>query len=310
MTQSSKCKILVLGGSGFLGRLFAAHFSSDDRYELHYLVHRTRPDWLAEAASVNIIDAREEHTFSALPKMRSRDVAVNMLRPDGSGWCLDYTKSALSALTKTGIERFVHLSSIDIYNGSTAKFIDEHTAPMPDNAYAREHCQIEDLLRASPLSLSVLRLGAVFGDGGRNVVSFFNEAQKAPLLKLGLRQALYGRRRMHLVSAASVLSAVAYALAHTSESGTLLVTDDDDERNNFAYMNEKILRFCNRPDLSNVPELPLFCLSLALKVRGQSTVLPSRRFSADLLDRAGIKRPDFGTELDLYLEKLSLRAVQ
>ncbi len=309
MTETPQRSIVVLGGTGFVGRLFAAEFSSNPEYELHYLVHRNKADWLTDAA-VNVVDIREGHARSALGELPNCDVAINMLRPDGSGWCLEFLKTLLPALCQAGIKRLVHLSSIDIYNGSHATFIDERSIPMPDNAYAQEHCQIEDLLRTSSMALSVLRLGAVYGVGGRNVISFFNEAQVAPLWKLGLRRALYGRRRMHLVSVASVLSAVRYALDQTGEHGTLLVTDDDDERNNFAYMHESILRFCGRANLESLPQLPSFCLEMALKARGQSTVLPRRRFSTELLERAGIKRPDFATELDLYLEKLAFRGLQ
>ncbi|MHC5232436.1 NAD-dependent epimerase/dehydratase family protein [Brucella sp. LJL56] len=309
MTEASQRSIVVLGGTGFMGRLFAADFSSNPECELHYLVHRSKADWLTDA-SVNVVDIREGHLRSALGELSNCDVAINMLRPDGSGWCLDFLKTLLPALGQAGIKRLVHLSSIDIYNGSHAQFIDEESAPMPDSAYAQEHCQIEDLLRASSMALSVLRLGAVYGEGGRNVISFFNEAQAAPLWKLGLRRALYGRRRMHLVSVASVLSAVKHALVQTGKYSTLLVTDDDDERNNFAYMHERILHVCGRGNLDSVPQFPSFCLEMALKARGQSTVLPRRRFSTELLERAGIKRPDFATELDLYLEKLAFRGVQ
>lgn len=309
MTGRSQRSIVVLGGTGFLGRLFAADFSSNPEYELHYLVHRNKADWLADT-SVNVVDLREGHALSALRRLRDCDVVINMLRPDGSGWCLDFMKTLLPALCQAGMQRLVHLSSIDVYNGSHALFIDEQSVPVPDSAYAREHCEIEDLLRASSMALSVLRLGAVYGEGGRNVISFFSEAQAAPLWKLGLRRALYGRRRMHLVSVASVLSAVRYALVQTGEYDTLLVTDDDDERNNFAYMHERILRFCGRRNLSSLPQLPPFCLEMALKARGQSTVLPMRRFSTELLERAGVKRPDFAAELDLYLEKLAFRGIQ
>lgn len=309
MIETSKRSVIVLGGTGFLGRLFAVGSLSHAEYQLNYLVHRNKADWLSDAF-VNVVDIREGNILSELSGLTNCDTAINMLRPDGSGWCLEFIKSLLPYLRQVGIKRFVHLSSIDIYNGSSAEFIDEQSMPVPHGAYAREQCQIEDLLLKSSLTLSILRLGAVYGVGGRNVVSFFDEAQVAPLWKLGLRRALYGQRRMHLVSAASVISAVNYALAHTGKHAGLLVTDDDDERNNFAYMHESILRLTGRANLESVPQLPSFCLRLALKARGQSTVLPLRRFSTELLDQAGIKRPDFATELNLYLEKLMYRGVQ
>src|SRR5690606_21486101 len=112
----------------------------------------------------------------------------------------------------------------------------------------------------------VLRLGAVFGAGGRNVVGFAKEMRHAPGWKLALRRALYGDRRMHLVSVETVADALVRAALAPAPLGSqvVLVTEDAAPDNNFAYVQDCLAEAFGRAALKSVPVLPRICLRLAL----------------------------------------------
>lgn len=299
-------RVVVLGGSGFVGRRLAQELAGRAAGRPVYVIHRSRPDWLAaapvEARTISLDDAA-----GLRMAIEGAGAVVNLLRPDGSGWYAGLLRSLLPAVAAAGVGRLLHVSSIDVYGSAPGRLIDEDTPPVPQTPYAREHLEAERLARAAMPRTVVLRLGAVFGPGGRNVVAFAREAQCAPLWRLTARRALYARRRMHLVSVEAVCAIVAdLALgSRPAAHGTILVTDDDDERNNFAFMQDVLASAFGRGVPAGLPMLPAPVLEALLRLRGKPAELVRRRFSGERMRALGLRRPDFGTCLEAYARRLA-----
>lgn len=299
-------RILVIGGTGFLGRILAGHLTVKGFTNVRYVVHRTKPDWL-DAMPVETILCPDLTGPELSPVLADTDVVINLLRPDGTGWCLEATTRIVSMAAERGVSRVIHLSSIDVYGDIPDRFIDEQTPPQPATPYASEHLALERVVLSKIAEPHVLRLGAVFGPGGRNVISFAAEARDAAWLRLAARRALYGRRRMHLVSAETVCAAVSVLASTVKSADTapiMLVTDDGDERNDFAFLQDQLLTSVGRRPMHGVPALPKLLLKSLLRLRGQPANLPRRRFSDERLKRL-TEIPDFAMMLKAYADTIS-----
>jgi nucleoside-diphosphate-sugar epimerase len=298
-------KVVVLGGSGFVGRQLAGHLHESLRVAPLYIIHRSTPEWL-RAASIEVHEHALDDRSRLLASLEGAQVVINLLRPDGSGWYLEMLHGLLATIAAAKPVLFIHASSIDVYGETCEAVLDEESLAMPDTPYAKEHLAAEGLILSMPHSI-VLRLGAVFGPGGRNVVAFAREAAEAPSWRIAARRMLYGRRRMHLVSVEAVCSVLAQLAQrrHKDLPRRLLVTDDHDERNNFAFLCDVLTEAWKRPDMRRLPFLPIGALKFALALRGRPTAMVERRFSDERLHALGLSRPDFGTCLAAYAHFLA-----
>ena len=271
-----------------------------------FLVHRSRPGWLdstsMELRSIDLDDA--EGLQAALA---GHDVLINLLRPDGSGWYPDLLHRLKPVFAASQIKRCVHASSIDVYSRVTVPLVDETTPPHPLNAYEAEHLAAEQILSETFRETVILRLGAVFGPGGRNVVSLAREMRSAPGWKLAARRALYGDRRMHLVSVQTAASALARVALRPlpSSSRIILVTEDAHPQNNFGFVQDSLAKAFSRRSLSDVPSLPKPVLRLLMRMRKLPAASINRRFSSERACGEGIDASSFVSRLEEYARLLA-----
>jgi len=293
-------RIVVLGGSGFVGRALARELADRLAEPPIYILHRGQPSWLADAPVEARAQPLEPDTLRR--SLEGCGALVNLLRPDGAGWHANLLNALSPAIAAAGVGRYIHASSIDVYGAAPGERIDEDTPPLPDTAYAREHLAAERAALETVAPSIVLRLGAIFGPGGRNVTSFAAEARAAPAWRLAARRMLYARRRMHLVSLEAVCAVIGQLIGAAPQSlpTRMLVTDDDDERNNFAFLQDVLAKAFARADLRGLPMLPLGALETALRLRGRPAELVRRRFSSQRMRALGLKRPDFAERLEAY----------
>jgi nucleoside-diphosphate-sugar epimerase len=301
-------EVVILGGTGFVGRVLAETWPAAHRRP-RYLVHRSFPNWLSGSGitvqRVDLDDPADVRTALA-----GGNVLINLLRPDGQGWYPDLLRRLGPSFAEVGLRRCVHASSIDVYAGSAQGLIDEETPVRPLSPYEKEHCEAERIIAAAFPEAAILRLGAVFGRGGRNVVSFAREMEHARYPKLALRRALYGERRMYLVSAGLVARALAHFAVDVCVDGptVVLVTQDDDPDNNFAFLQDTLAESFGRQSLGNVPALPSAALSLAFRLRGLPSQSVGRRFSAQKAKGFGLRTDGFGEALRNYARMLAAEA--
>lgn len=281
-------------------------WSSQARPPLRVLIHRSRPEWLQrENGGVVTVDLHD--TTSLRSALEGVTCLINLLRPDGSGWMTNAMRTVLPVLTQTAVSRIVHASSIDVYGATSTLHVTEDTDPQPSTDYEREHWEAERLVSSAAIDSCIVRPGAIFGPGGRNVVAFVSEIRSAPLTKLAMRRALYGRRRMHLVSVENVADAIAHLACCDEQEPVqrVIVTDDDEPENNFAFVQETMAEIFGRRSLDWVPELPGAILRAALLARGRAGGSPMRRFSNQTLRQSGFAPLEpFPTRLRRYVTYL------
>ena len=299
--------VTVLGGTGFVGRTLIERWPSHDRAGLRLLIHRSRPAWVdscgGEVRTVELGDVA-----SVRQAIAGSFVVVNLLRPHGDGWFAGVVDRLLPVLSQARLGRYIHCSSIGVYGGVDAAWITEDTPARPRNPHQREHLAGEERVAAASLDGAILRLGAIFGSGGRNLVALGDEMRGAPAWKLIARRALNGARRMHLVSVEKAADAIFFlATAGGDRSrGVFLVTDDEAPENNFAFVQDSFAAAFGRLPLRRVPALPPICLRLALRLARRPEAFPNRRFSSRRLAEAGFTSADgFRARLERYAAELA-----
>lgn len=247
--------VTVLGGTGTVGRALVAAWPATGRQRLRLLVHRSRPDWLApHVAESRPVDPAS--TDDLRRAVEGSTAFIDLLRPAGDGARRATAERLGEALAGSGVRRVVHASSIDVYGATRAPVVDAGTRPEPTSDYAREHLDVEALALGRPIATTVVRLGAVFGGGSRNLAALADEVAAAPAWRLAARRALSGTQRLHLVSVETVTEAL-IALLHAGDPpARLVVTDDAAPENDFAHAQDLLAAALRRPDLSRTPTLP------------------------------------------------------
>ncbi|MFJ3076113.1 NAD-dependent epimerase/dehydratase family protein [Pseudomonas sp. NPDC087029] len=306
-------KLVVIGGSGFVGRHLLACKGSLAGVEMIYAVHRSEPDWLiASSVQVERFDVNETHSLESI--LSPGCTVINLLRPDGSGWFDGAIANILDACKGARIKRYVHVSSIDVFGSAPDAVVDASTPIDPRTPYEREHAAAEARVRNVPaqcFEALVLRLGAVFGVGGLNITSFVDEVAHAPLWKLALRRLLYGQRRMHLVSVERVVQTLLFVsqVPLIRQGEVVLVTDDACTDNNFGFLQDALLQAFARPSLGRLPHLPPAALAVLLRMRKISNANPMRRFRETRLAEWGQpEAADFNLQLQRYVAVLRASA--
>lgn len=298
-------RAVVLGGTGFVGEALARYWANSVARPSRFLVHRSKPEWLS-SSGMEVEDVDLTDPARLLAALRGHDVFINLLRPDGSGWYRGLMESLNSVFRDSGIPRCIHASSIDVYAGVREQIVDETTPPRPISPYETEHLAAEEIVLASFPETIVCRLGAVFGRGGRNLVSLAEEMRRAPQWKIALRRSLYGTRRMHLVSVETVARALVHLALSPSPLGSqiVLVTDDIDPDNNFAFVQDR-LALAFRRDLPGGPAVPRSLLRLLLRLRGLPDRSVDRRFSHRRASELGLVSEAFADRLEVYAQYLA-----
>jgi nucleoside-diphosphate-sugar epimerase len=300
--MSAEQSIVVLGGTGFIGEALARQWTPQDQ-QLIYLVHRSAPSWLDEfGLRYKRVDLGDPSSIAAAVDGSSR--LINLLRPLGDGWYPRMLDVVLPTMRSAGVVRCVHASSIDVYNGSPEARVTANTPIAPRNAYENEHADAEQRFSRLFPEPAILRLGAVFGPGGKNVVHLAKEMANSPYYQLILKRFLHGKRRMHLVSLPTVCGALEAAVLTERLGAVINVTDDSFEENNFSFVQDMLAKKFGRKALSGTTASPAFALDTALRLRGLSPVVARRRFDSDGLDRIESRRGDFVTEMEHYVNYL------
>lgn len=304
--KGSTGTIAVLGGSGLVGQALAERWPAEEKRSLRLLFHKTRP----RSRPAANIEYRQVDVASAEDLRLALDEAttvIDLLRPTGDGTRRIACEQLGAVLKGSAVRRVLHASSIDVYGRTRVAVVDEATAPEPDTEYAREHLAAERLAEERPVSTTILRLGAVFGPGSRNLLALAAEAAAAPGWRLAARRSLNGTRRFHLVSVETVVEILLEMIDGNASPPRLVVTDDAAPENNFAYVQDLVVAACGRPDMSGTPVLPRLALRAALALRGYSPSLAHRRFFEPGLGAVGERSvARFSGRLKNYVDGLAI----
>jgi NADH dehydrogenase len=174
-------RVVVLGGTGFVGRAFAARAASR-RPDLQLVVPTRRPagvDLLRMLPTVELVRADVHDARQLAPLLAGADAVVNLvaiLQGDEAAFRrthVELVRTLLQAMHATGVARLVHVSALGIVDGQ----------PGPSR-YLRSKTEGEALVRASGLAWSVLRPSVIFGAEDRFLNLFETMQALAPAVPL------------------------------------------------------------------------------------------------------------------------------
>jgi nucleoside-diphosphate-sugar epimerase len=201
-------KVLILGGTGFIGREIARQLSSQDSTEV---VVASRHAQGSSAGSRGIsVDARDKAALTRA--FAGVDAVVNCVTGDADA-IVQGAETLVQAALDSGRPRLVHMSSMAVYGGDEGLLDESH--PMRDVGWWYGRAKIEaeasfDRYRQAGGNAVILRPGCVAGAGSADWV-----ARLARLLELGRLGDLgaAGDGPTNLVDVTDVAQAVVNALS-------------------------------------------------------------------------------------------------
>lgn len=182
MTTSPPLTLLLLGGSGFIGRAVLRELARQPRGALGIRALLRRPDALpAQAGLVRIAGSLERASAALEPDSPYVLVhlAVKQIDRDGSGYRATNEAATEALLGRLGrsLRGVLYASSMSVYGQGAQDGIDEHAAPAPDTPLAHSRLRAERIIEARARELGVpalaMRPRFVIGEGDRHVLPAF-----------------------------------------------------------------------------------------------------------------------------------------
>jgi nucleoside-diphosphate-sugar epimerase len=278
-------RVLVTGATGFLGCRVAEILCMARHSQVRAVVHTPGNASRLARLPVETVVADLRKQKDARRLVEGCDAVVHCAvgttrgsRADFFDVSVEGTRRLVDSALETGIERFVHMSSIAAFGLVPGMILDESTAlrPAPGDDYAEAKAEAERIvLRAAERGLAavVLRPTRIFGPFARDHVV-------EPLEKLRAGRLAIDRRAVHSPSQTvfvdDVVAAVERALAAPSETvtGRAFVIGAGDDVSCDAFY-----RFF--ADASGLP-LPIVDGGNARRVGAPATAVPWKAFG-DLL---------------------------
>jgi UDP-glucose 4-epimerase len=167
-------KVLITGGLGYLGGRLSKHLSDRGKWATRLTSRRTGnalPSW-ADAMEVVTADFGDDGDMASL--CQGMDAVVHLAAMNADQCANDPekanrvnvagTQSLWDAAIKTGVKRFIYVSTVHVYGAPPIGVITENTAPCPAHPYSETHHRAEEIVLSGegPLGV-VLRLSNAIG---------------------------------------------------------------------------------------------------------------------------------------------------
>jgi nucleoside-diphosphate-sugar epimerase len=224
-------RILVTGASGFLGYPLVNSLARAG-YETRAAVRR--PPERPFPTGVEVVQHPDlADPIDWPPLLAGIDAVIHLAgiahaeksTPDFRYDCVNRSATAelASAAKRSGIRRFVYISSVRAQSGPTAAHVLKETDdPTPTDAYGRSKLAAEDAVRATGLPFVILRPTLVFGPGVKGNMRALLRLANLPLpLPFG---ALANRRS--LLSIDNFIGAVSFVLTSPAVTDEIFVLAD------------------------------------------------------------------------------------
>ena len=180
-----KSRVLMLGGTGFVGRHVVAKLAAAG-HEVVVLTRkrdRGRPLFLLPTVQVREGDARDRATLARL--LRGVDVAINLVgilharRADSFERVhVALVRTCIEACREAGVQRIVHMSA-------------QGASTNAASAYLRSKAQGEALVEGSGLAWTIFRPSVIFGSGDTFLNLFATLAATFPVIPLAAAEARF-----------------------------------------------------------------------------------------------------------------------
>jgi len=232
-------KILVTGGTGFIGSRLAMR-CVEDGHEVYVLGREDAGDVeIATRASladqgieviVGSVTDRDRmfeitrdmnivfHLAAAQHEMNVPDEVFRSVNVEG-------TRNMLDASIESGVQRFVHGSSIGVYDRDVSSIVDESTPVRPDNIYGITKAEGETTVREyfDQLSCAIIRISETYGPGDRRLLKLFRGINKGMFFVIG-----NGKNIHQLVYVDDLVDGLLLAATHPAAPGETFVLAGDE----------------------------------------------------------------------------------
>ena len=227
--------VLLIGGTGFIGKHLAARLSGDGVKVLVAARHQeaARDLTILPGIDVEVADIHDDATLRKLAA--GRDAVINLVgvlhgghgQPYGAGFKrlhVELPRRIAAACAASGVPRYLHMSALGASSASPSM-------------YGRSKADGEAAARAeSSVAATVLRPSVVFGEGDHFLTMFARLQRYLPLVPLAGSTA-----RFQPVWVGDVAAAIAIALARTDTRGAVIELGGPD-----VYTLAELVRLAGR----------------------------------------------------------------
>lgn len=233
-------KVLITGGTGFIGSRLALR-CIESGYEVSVLGREDAGDVEIEnrtmlgGKGVNVIigtvtdrqrmlEITENmnivfHLAAAQHEMNVPDELFRSVNVEG-------TRNMLDASLAAGVERFVHGSSIGVYDPDVSNIVDEATPLRPDNIYGITKAEGEEVVREffDKQPCTIIRISETYGPGDRRLLKMFRGISKGVFFVIG-----NGNNIHQLIHVDDLVNGLLLAAKHPSAAGETFVLAGDEQ---------------------------------------------------------------------------------
>lgn len=208
MTRVASLRIVVLGGSGFVGSALAARLVAAGHEVVVPTRSRERARHLILLPTVDVVETDIHDPTRLAALVRGADAVVNLVgilnesgRDSFARVHVELARNAIAACRAGGVPRLLHMSALN-------------ADPAGPSRYLRSKGEAEALVAASPLAWTVYRPSVIFGEGDSFLSLFARLAHALPVIALPAADA-----RFQPVWVGDVVSAFERSLARPETVG-------------------------------------------------------------------------------------------
>ena len=200
-------KVLITGGTGFigsrlalaclnrgyevdvLGREDATEAELSNRAFLESKGVRIQLGSVTEPQRTMQITAGAEIVFHLAAAQHEMNVPDELFRAVN----VEGTRNMLEASLAAGVRRFLHGSTIGVYDRGVETLVDEATPLKPDNIYGITKAEGEAVVRSyfDRLPCTIIRISETYGPGDRRLLKLFKAVAKGVFFMVGRGQNIH-----------------------------------------------------------------------------------------------------------------------
>jgi nucleoside-diphosphate-sugar epimerase len=200
-------KVLITGGTGFIGSRLAFRCAEtghdvtvlgrEDASEVEIETRNSLSNRGVEVFVGSVTDRERMfeitsgmdivfHLAAAQHEMNVPDEVFRNVNVEG-------TRNMLDASVEAGVERFVHGSSIGVYDRDVTSIVDESTPLKPDNIYGVTKAEGEKVVREyfDKQPSTIIRISETYGPGDRRLLKLFRGINKGVFFVIGNGQNIH-----------------------------------------------------------------------------------------------------------------------
>lgn len=172
-------KILLIGGSGFIGGALAEALAKRGYFVTVPTRQRERARHLLPLPTVEVIaaDVFDRATLDAL--VRRHDVVINLLgilHGDFEKAHVAFPRMVAESCVQGGVKRLLHMSALNADPNGASQYL---------RSRGRGEAAVWAVANSADLAVTMFRPSVVFGEGDRFLNMFASLAKKFPLIPLG-----------------------------------------------------------------------------------------------------------------------------